>query len=64
MKKISQSNRRLEMMATGGGGHNMGGGNSGSMPNMTAVSSSMPNGNGGVVRGGFDGNGNEMGSFQ
>jgi hypothetical protein len=62
MKKISQSNRRLEMMTTSGAGHNMGGGNSGSMPNMTAVSSSMPAGNG-TVRGGFDGNGNEMGSF-
>lgn len=50
-------------MATGGNNLNMGGGNSGSMPNMQAVNTSMPHGPNGGNRGGFE-NGDPMGSFQ
>ena len=44
--------------------NNMGGAGGGSMANMSAVSSGIPNGTQGAARGGFDPSAEQMGSFQ
>lgn len=67
MKKISQSNRRLEMMSGGAMQNNsMGGAGGGSMANMTAVHQSLPNGQAIASGQGYGSNGDPIvsGSFQ
>jgi len=47
-------------MMSGGQSNNMGGSNGGSVPNMSAINQSIPNGNSSIPRGAQDQNGDQM----